>query len=174
MVPPPFVSYSAEDMQRRQDDDHLRILAICYYVMAGLSGFTALYFLMYAFMGSIFAFIPASQSGSGGPMPAFMSSIFAVIGGFGVVVSAVKAFFDVRAGLCLARKQGYTLPFVMAVITCLSVPIGTLLGVFTIVVLTRPSVKYAFGQGPAPQYPTPPSSTPPPSTPENTWYRGPQ
>jgi hypothetical protein len=33
---------------------------------------------------------------------------------------------------------------VIAIITCLSVPLGTALGVFTLIVLARPSVKQLF------------------------------
>ena len=35
---------------------------------------------------------------------------------------------------------------IVAGITCLSVPIGTVLGVFTLMVLSRPSVKQMFAQ----------------------------
>ena len=52
------------------------------------------------------------------------------------------------AGIYLARQQHHTFCLVLAcveAITC--VPFGTLLGIFTIVVLLRPSVRTAFGAG---------------------------
>jgi hypothetical protein len=65
--------------------------------------------------------------------------------GFAVAVGALQIW----TGRNLARKQRYTYCLVMAVITCLSFPFGTALGVFTIVVLMRPAVKQMFGVAPA-------------------------
>jgi len=42
---------------------------------------------------------------------------------------------------------------IVAGITCLSVPIGTVLGVFTLLVLSRPSVKQMFAHNAAAQQP---------------------
>ena len=49
------------------------------------------------------------------------------------------------AGRKLARHTGYRYCLVIAGIECLFMPIGTVLGVFTIIVLMRPSVKDLFG-----------------------------
>ena len=48
------------------------------------------------------------------------------------------------AGRNLARRRRYTFCLVMAAIMCLFMPFGTVLGVFTLVVLMRPSVKPLF------------------------------
>jgi hypothetical protein len=41
------------------------------------------------------------------------------------------------AGSCIAHRKHYTFCFVMACVECLSMPFGTVLGVFTILVLNR-------------------------------------
>lgn len=46
----------------------------------------------------------------------------------------------------LKKRTRYTLAFAMACMACLSVPLGTALGVWTIMVLTRPSVKALFAR----------------------------
>jgi hypothetical protein len=48
------------------------------------------------------------------------------------------------AGRCLSRRKGYSFALVMACVECLFVPFGTILGVFTIVVLSRESVRALF------------------------------
>ena len=48
------------------------------------------------------------------------------------------------SGLAESRRKHYTFCFVMACVECLSVPFGTMLGVFTILVLNRASVKELF------------------------------
>ena len=47
-------------------------------------------------------------------------------------------------GRCLARRKGYSFALVIACIECLFVLFGTILGVFTIVTLSRESVKTLF------------------------------
>ena len=53
------------------------------------------------------------------------------------------------SGLAESRRKHYTFCFVMACVECLSVPFGTVLGVFTILVLNRASVKELFNPKPA-------------------------
>jgi hypothetical protein len=45
---------------------------------------------------------------------------------------------------CMARRKARTFCFVIACIACLNVPLGTALGVCTILVLSRPRVKDLF------------------------------
>ncbi len=48
------------------------------------------------------------------------------------------------AGRKLARRRSWTFCLVVASIECLFMPYGTVLGVFTIIVLLRPTVKELF------------------------------
>ena len=57
-----------------------------------------------------------------------------------LTASALIAF----AGRCLRRRRRYTFCLVVAAISCAFVPFGTVLGIFTLVVLTRPGVKPMF------------------------------
>lgn len=50
------------------------------------------------------------------------------------------------AGYLLARRRGYFFCLVMAGIACTFSPFGTVLGVFTLLVLLRSSVKQLFGR----------------------------
>ena len=59
---------------------------------------------------------------------------------FGWAFAACVAY----AGRCLNERRHYTFCMVMAGIACMFMPFGTILGVFTIIVLVRPSVKALF------------------------------
>ena len=48
------------------------------------------------------------------------------------------------AGRCIALRKRHTYCFVVACLECLWVPFGTVLGVFTILVLSRQSLKELF------------------------------
>ena len=54
------------------------------------------------------------------------------------------AVFAILTGRYLARKVHYLFCMAMAAIECMFMPFGTVLGVFTIIVLAKPSVKKMF------------------------------
>jgi hypothetical protein len=54
------------------------------------------------------------------------------------------AVLKLRAGFCGKARKSRTLCLVAAAISCLEIPYGTLLGVFTLIVLDRASVRNEF------------------------------
>ena len=67
-----------------------------------------------------------------------------MLGSCFIVVGWVFAALVLMAGRCIAGRKSYTFCFVVACVECLWAPFGTCLGVFTLVVLNRPSVKALF------------------------------
>ena len=129
-----------------QDEDHLKLLSILYYVWGGLTGCLSCFGVIYSLI--IGGVLTAASREPNGPPPWVGGLVFVIVG-FAVLFAIAVAVLTILTGRNLAQRRSYTFCFVMAVITCLSVPIGTALGVFTIIVLMRPSVKQLFGQ-PAP------------------------
>jgi hypothetical protein len=58
------------------------------------------------------------------------------------------AVFILTAGTFIRRRSHYWFVFVIACVQRMFVPFGTILGVFTIIVLSRPSVKQQCGLPP--------------------------
>ena len=56
----------------------------------------------------------------------------------------VSLVFNILGGIYLRAKKHRTFCLVVAAVNCLHVPLGTILGIFTIVVLARNSVRDAF------------------------------
>lgn len=133
--------------QVNQDLEHLKILSICFYVKAGLLAMTALFFSIYVILGGIFMTADIPRRANDAP-PELLGGIFAV---FGIVLMGIFflfAFLAFRAGRSLSKQKNYTFCLVIAALVCLSMPLGTILGIFTIIVLMRDSVKAIFnGQG---------------------------
>ena len=61
-----------------------------------------------------------------------------------ILLGWTLAICNLLAGKYLKQHKNYTFCFVIAVISCMFAPLGTLLGVFTIIVLVRDSVKQLF------------------------------
>jgi hypothetical protein len=57
----------------------------------------------------------------------------------------IFAGFVITAGRFLAKRKHHTFCVVMGAVECIFMPFGTVLGVFTLIVLTRESVKHLFG-----------------------------
>ena len=129
-----------------QDREHLRLLAIFHYVVAGLAGLFSLFPLLYTTIGTVFIF--AARPGTAKPgeelPPEFLRWIFAVLGSALFVIGIAMAICILIAGRSLALRKRYSFALVIACIECLFVPFGTILGVFTIVALFRESVKALF------------------------------
>ncbi len=118
----------------------LKILSICYYIHAGTIAFSALFCLAYAaFLSVVFNSIPTGPGKATIP-PGMATLIGSFLVGFSVVwiVAAVLTFL---CGRYLPRGQHRVFCYVVASLTCLAVPYGTTLGVFTFLVLGRPEAR---------------------------------
>jgi hypothetical protein len=129
-----------------RDEEHLQLLAIFHYVVAGLAALFSCFPLLYTTVGAIFIF--AARHGTAKPgedlPPEFLGWIFAVLGSVLFLIGIAMAICILIAGRSLALRKRYSFVLVMACIECLFIPFGTILGVFTIVVLSRESAKTLF------------------------------
>ncbi|MGC2626385.1 MAG: hypothetical protein WA269_06065, partial [Candidatus Udaeobacter sp.] len=96
--------------------------------------------------GTIFIFAARHDTAKPGEdlPPEFLGWIFAVIGSGLFLFGLAIAICILIGGRSLALRKRYSFAMVMACIECIFVPFGTVLGVFTIVVLSRESVKELF------------------------------
>lgn len=133
-------------MQLNTTDDaqHLKLLGTFHFVVAGLAGLFALFPLIHVTIGWFLLHAPPSKQ-QGGPPPAFIGWLFMIFGGMLFIAGETMAACIVAAGISLRRRVRYWFVFVLACIQCMFFPFGTVLGVFTIIVLSRPSVKQMFG-----------------------------
>jgi len=135
-----------------QDKEHLRLLAIFHYVVAGLAALFSFFPLLYTTVGAIFIFAARHGTPKPGeePPPEFIGWIFAMVGSLLFLLGIAIAICILIAGRSLTKRTCYWLALVVACIECLFIPFGTILGVFTIVVLSRESVKALFSTAQAP------------------------
>ncbi|HUA69287.1 MAG TPA: hypothetical protein VMA13_12125 [Candidatus Saccharimonadales bacterium] len=135
--------------QRKIDAGHLKVLAIFHFVGAGLALFGILFLIgHYAIMHMVFANPKLWQGQNQTPPPAELFAVmkwFYLIGGIWFLASGI---LNVVSGFCLRARKCRTFSLIVAGINCLHIPLGTVLGVFTIVVLIRDSVRELYGAYP--------------------------
>lgn len=122
------------------DRDHLKILSICFYVYGGLQC------LGFLFGVAVYAVVVIGAGSGWIRMSDVETGVFMAVGGCVSCLSLVAVVLHFMAAGALKRRQRFVLIMVAAVLACLNLPLGTVLGVFTIVVLMRPTVKAAFGR----------------------------
>lgn len=132
-----------------EDLEHLRLLSIFHYVVAGvLALFSCLPFIHF-FMGV--AMVSGWGEIGADPEAGWVGWLLIGIASFFILLGWGFAVCLVMAGRNLTRHRRYTFCLVVAALSCLFMPIGTALGIFTIIVLMRPSVRELFeDRAPAP------------------------
>lgn len=127
-----------------QDQEHLKLLSIFHYIVGGIGALFSLFPLIYVVLGILFLIVSNRLIGSGTPPPFFLGWIFIILGGGFMLIGLAFAVCVILAGRFIAKHKHYIFCLVIASLNCLFMPFGTILGVFTIVVLVRPSVKAMF------------------------------
>jgi hypothetical protein len=131
-----------------RDEEHLRLLSIFHYVVGGLAGLFALFPIFHLIFGLIMIFASDKFAGKGDPPPAFIGWFFVIFAAMFITLGWILAGFILTTGRFLAHRKHYMFCLVMAAIECIFMPFGTVLGVFTIMVLMREPVKQLFAANP--------------------------
>ena len=72
----------------------------------------------------------------------FVGATIALIGGF--LLSVIYSICLLKAASFLKRKKNYWFIIFVAVLNCFNTPFGTALGIYTIVVLSKQSVRKVY------------------------------
>lgn len=133
------------DLTAYQDREHLRLLSIFHYVMAGIAVLFSLVPVIHLVIG--LSLLSGAMGGHrGGNDSRIVGGIFTVIAVLMILFGLAYAACLAYAGHSLAQRKNYIFCLVVAAVSCLFAPLGTVLGVFTIIVLLRNSVAASFGR----------------------------
>jgi hypothetical protein len=129
-----------------KDEEHLRLLALFHYVVAALGALFACFPLIHVFVGTMMVMNPSFLSGgpNGTPPPAVFGYLFIVMGGAFVLMGWTAAVCTFISGRLLAQRRKRMFSFVMGAVLCMFMPFGTVLGIFTIIVLSKESVQHLY------------------------------
>jgi hypothetical protein len=136
--------------QHEKDRSHLNTLAICHYVAGGLTVLFSSVFIIHGIMGIAVLTDPTFFGGANPPPPAWFGWIFAIMGFGAVALGWTLGGLTIYSGRCIHRRRRRIFSIVIAALHCANFPLGTVLGVFTIIVLVRPSVAEIYRTPPAP------------------------
>lgn len=131
------------------DNDHLWLLSIFYYIVGGMIALFACFGIIHLVLGIMMIADPTAFRGNADRLPSPIDGLFgwmfALAGGCFLFGGWTMAAINVYVGRCLQRRKRWLFAVVVAAVDCCWMPFGTVLGVFSLVVLLRPSVKRQFG-----------------------------
>jgi hypothetical protein len=143
MNPPPTV---APLSPASTDTEHLKLLSLFHYIVGGILGLISLFPVFHLIFGAFMLFAPHLMEKKEGEI-----WILQALGGFFMLFAGLLmagglslAVASVMSGRYLSQFRNHTFSIVVAAILCAFMPFGTVLGVFTLIVLSRPSVKSLY------------------------------
>lgn len=133
-------------MSVSSDKDTLHLLSIFHFVLAALVALTACIPLIHftVGLGLIFGGVAEEE-----PALGLMGGFFTLIAGIIILLGWGIAYMIFLAGKNLEKQQKYQLCLVAGAVLCIFMPLGTILGVFTLVTLNSDSVKKLFADNDA-------------------------
>ncbi|MCX7919080.1 MAG: hypothetical protein N3A72_05620 [bacterium] len=124
-----------------QDEQHLNILSVFHYIVGGLVILFSCIFLIYVGVGLVFLLGEFETR----DVPLTFLGWFFLFFGLSLILAgwtlAILMFINARK---LKQRKSWMFCMVIAGIECIFTPFGTILGVLTIIVLMRDSVKALF------------------------------
>ncbi|MBN1250552.1 MAG: hypothetical protein JXR51_05270 [Bacteroidales bacterium] len=124
--------------QEIANDEHLNLLSIFYFIFGGLTIFGSLILLVYAGILSFFLNNKNLQTANDlsefplGIISGVLIGLFVLILAYGILI--------IIAGIKMRNKQNRVFSMVMGIVAMLSFPLGTTLGIFAIIILSKDTV----------------------------------
>ena len=123
------------------EEDKLTLLGNLHYILAALTAFVACFPVLYFIIGVVML---GTGLNGGEEMPRIFALAFIILSAILVVAGWIFAVVIFIAGLRLKQRRSYSFCLVVSFLICLIIPLGTVLGIFTIIELTKEPVKAQF------------------------------
>jgi hypothetical protein len=141
---PPSIPYASPAPTESVDDGHLKAIVICHYVWGGLVMLLSCFFIIHIVMGVMMVKGQFPTNGGPNAFPNQFGYVFICIGSGAVLLGWAVGILTIISGRLIARRRCRMFSLVIAGVNCAWVPFGTLLGIFTFLVLLRPSVRALY------------------------------
>ena len=132
-------------MVTNSDLQHLKYLRIGHFINAGLLFLISLFSIIYLVIGA--AMLAGAFEGEKDPPPEFLGVFFIGIALILMVMFGGLAVLNLFAARALRNRSGWMFCVVMAAVNIMFSPLGLAIGVFSLIVLLRESVKQLFASG---------------------------
>ena len=137
---------TTEETQAVRDQEHLRLLALFHYISGAVTiAFSLLYGLWVLVVSVMFASIPQQARGNIND-PLAQQFPLMMVGMFGIfcVIGIIYGIVEIVAGRFISQRRLRIFTIIASLPRLLFIPYGTILTVFTLLVLDRASVRLSY------------------------------
>ena len=131
----------------KNNDANLDLLALLHYVVAGICALFACFPLIHVGLGLLMVSGKFVKDSNGSAPPLEIGWLFVGIGTMAILFGWALAVMIFIAGKSIKKRKHRTFCVVVAALECLFMPLGTVLGVFTLINLTKDEISALFEDG---------------------------
>lgn len=124
-----------------QEEASLDLLGTLHIIMGVLTALFACIPIIHLVVGIVML---TSDINVGEQAPRTIALAFIVLASLIILVGWILAALIIMAGINLKKRKSYQFCTIMAFVECLIMPLGTVLGIFTIMTLSKEPVKELF------------------------------
>ena len=124
-----------------EDEKNLDLLSLFHYVVGGFTALFACFPLIHVAVGLAMVFGKLEPAR---PPPVMIGWLFVALGGFFILFGWALAVAILVAGAKLKKRRSRSYCLVVGGLECMMMPFGTILGIFSIIILMKDSVKELF------------------------------
>lgn len=125
--------------------ENLRTIGIFYYVVAAFAAMIALIPMIHLTIGSVLLIVSLVNPKEMFPLT-FVGGVFVLVASFLILLGATFGTCLFFTGRFLRQTRHYYFCLVMGGVACVFFPWGTVLGVFTLVLLSKEEVRALFAK----------------------------
>ena len=130
------------------DGEHLKLLSIFHYIRGALtiltSSFLIFYFIFFALFSTLAKHPEFAGDEFGSEFPSAIFTIFTILFGVLILLGIIFGILQIMSGIFMKKRKNRMFSFIIAILELIFIPYGTILGVLTIIVLQRESVKNLY------------------------------
>jgi hypothetical protein len=131
-----------------EEKKYVDLLSLFHYIVGGLVALFSCMFLGHFFIGLAVVTGRFTVEDSGTTPPGFFGWMFLIIGAICVLGGWAIASCMIIAGTKLKKRKAWVFCLIVAGLECMFMPFGTVLGVFTLILLNKDSIKRDFISAP--------------------------
>lgn len=133
-----------------REQEHVKILMIFQYIWAGMMVLGALAMFAYAVFFKMIINNPQfiqqmnKNTGPNGPPPQQLFEMMVIFYYIASFICLVAALLNLMSAYWMQKRRNRMFSVVIGALNCIAIPIGTILGIFTIVVLVKENVRRIY------------------------------
>jgi hypothetical protein len=135
-------NYKSDEIQIIEAE-HLRLLSLVFKIFGGIHLVISFLPIFHLILGLMISFFP-SPDNADDPFFRGVGVMFSLFAGLFIFIGVTISVLQFKVGQFLEQRTNHLFCLMISAISMLSVPYGTVLGLFTFLTLSKPSVKATF------------------------------